>query len=100
MRTSRTAFAWLAAILLALSALPAMASDKPSNKWRMSFSGGASSDGHIELRLTPEGAEAQYHVERDDGEDVLVKKRGGAPDFLLEVVANTVEGVRINNKRK
>jgi hypothetical protein len=37
-----------------------------------------------------------YHVERDDGEDVLIKKRHGAEDFDLEVVSNSVEGVRIN----
>lgn len=37
-----------------------------------------------------------YHVERDDGEDVLVKKHSGAADFDLEIVSNTVKGVRIN----
>lgn len=37
-----------------------------------------------------------YRVERDDGEDVLIKKRGKTPNFDLEIVSNTVEGVRIN----
>lgn len=37
-----------------------------------------------------------YHVERDDGEDVLVKKHSGAADFDLEIISNTVKGVRIN----
>jgi hypothetical protein len=37
-----------------------------------------------------------YHVERDDGEDVLVKRRMGAENFELVIVSNTVEGVRIN----
>jgi len=37
-----------------------------------------------------------YHVERDDGEDVLVKKRLGEGNFELVIVSNTVEGVRIN----
>ncbi|MDX1381524.1 MAG: hypothetical protein R3233_10405 [Xanthomonadales bacterium] len=37
-----------------------------------------------------------YHVERDDGEDVLVKKKRGAADFSLEIVSNTVKGVRIH----
>jgi len=36
-----------------------------------------------------------YHVERDDGEDVLIKKRGKTLNFDLEIVSNTVEGVRI-----
>jgi hypothetical protein len=41
-----------------------------------------------------------YHVERDDGEDVLVKKRHGAADFDLEIVSNSVKGVRINRDRE
>ena len=37
-----------------------------------------------------------YHVERDDGEDVLIKKRRGAENFGVKIVSNTVKGVRIN----
>ena len=37
-----------------------------------------------------------FHIERDDGEDVLVKKRHGAHRFALEIVSNTVDGVRLN----
>lgn len=37
-----------------------------------------------------------FHVERDDGEDVLVKKRRGAADFDVEIVSITVKDVRIN----
>ena len=37
-----------------------------------------------------------FHVERDDGEDVLVKKKHGAANFDLEIVSNSVKGVRIN----
>ena len=36
-----------------------------------------------------------YKVETDDGEDVLVKKQGGERDFVITVVENTVQGVRI-----
>lgn len=42
----------------------------------------------------------RYKVEVDDGEDVLVKKRGGEPDFDLKVVSNTVKGIRINLDRE
>ena len=35
-------------------------------------------------------------VEIDDGEDVLVKRKGRAPDFALQVAANTVKGLRLN----
>jgi hypothetical protein len=41
-----------------------------------------------------------YHVEIDDGEDVLVKKRGSTPDFDLVVVRNTAEGLKVRLKRE
>jgi hypothetical protein len=44
--------------------------------------------------------EAQFSVERDDGEDVLIKKRRKAADFLVEIVSNSVEHVRINPDRE
>ena len=36
-----------------------------------------------------------YHVEKDDGEDVLVKKRKG-PNFEVNFVESTLKGTRIN----
>ena len=47
--------------------------------------------------ILPEDA---YHVERDDGEDVLIKKRHGAANFDLEIVSIDVRGVRINPDRE
>ena len=41
-----------------------------------------------------------FHVERDDGEDVLIKKRHGAANFSVEVTSNTVKHVRINPDRE
>lgn len=114
--------------LLLLLATAAAATD--SNKWRLQCSGGAESDGVIGLRLVPKDGEpievavtiargtgenavarairdalqaqasARYRSEVDDGEDVLVKKRGGQPDFELVVYANTVKGVRIGRERE
>jgi len=46
----------------------------------------------LQAQLPPEA----YHVERDDGEDVLVKKLEGAADFGLAIVSNTVAGVSIH----
>ena len=43
---------------------------------------------------------AKFHVEVDDGEDVLVKKKGSEPNFDLEVASNTVKAVRINMDRE
>jgi len=47
--------------------------------------------------LLPEDA---FHVERDDGEDVLIQKRRGAANFDLEILSNDVRGVRINPDRE
>jgi hypothetical protein len=110
---------------LALVACVAFAAGM-NNKWRLQFSGGAESDGHIVLEITPSEGEPmratadirkgrgenavardvrdalraqvgkRYNVETDDGEDVLVKKRRGERDFVVTVVENSVQGVRIN----
>jgi hypothetical protein len=40
-----------------------------------------------------------YHVETDDGEDVLVKKRKG-PDYEVKLVESTLKGTRINVDRE
>lgn len=111
-------------LCLALVASVAFA-DGVENKWRLEFSGNAESDGRIVLELAPalgeplrasveirkgtgENAVARavmaalqaqagqrYNVEVDDGEDVLVKKRAGERDFVITIVENSVQGVRI-----
>jgi hypothetical protein len=43
---------------------------------------------------------AAYHIEVDDGEDVLVKKKKGQPNFDLTLVRNTVKATRINIDRE
>jgi len=40
-----------------------------------------------------------YHVETDDGEDVLVKKRKG-PNFEIRLVESTVKGTRVNIEKE
>ena len=45
----------------------------------------------------PDGA---YHVEKDDGEDVLVKRRGDTPDFSMELVSSSVKSVDIDIERE
>jgi hypothetical protein len=42
---------------------------------------------------------ALYHVETDDGEDVLVKKHHGAADFALAKTFGSVESVKITIRR-
>ena len=122
----------LLAIVVSTMMTVSMSSEaRPSNKWRLQFSGGADSPGAIVIRLLPIGGEpietrveiedgtgenavakavtkamrAQldpeiFHVERDDGEDVLIKRKRGAADFDVEIVSNEVKGVRIRPDRE
>lgn len=96
------------------------------NKWRLQFSGNAESSGTLVLAFTPkdgattavdiaiedgtsengvarrvrdalrEAIGEDYRVEVDDGEDVLVKRRWGRPRFSVELVDNSVDGLRLN----
>lgn len=65
---------------------------------------GGTSENHVAKVVTKQLRESlpedAYHVERDDGEDVLVKKRHGAANFAITVVSNTVKHVRINLDRE
>lgn len=119
----------LTGLLLTLAAVTAEA--KPSNKWRLQFSGGAESDGTIVVQLLPEGGQpldisidithgtgendvakavvnglkaqlpkSAYKVERDDGEDVLIKKRSNTPKFDVTILSNSVAGVRVTPERE
>ena len=107
-------------------AMPTASADGVENKWRVEFSGNAESAGRIVLQVAPAkgepiravaeiangraenevardvGAALQavasnhYNVEIDDGEDVLLKKQDGERDFVVTVVENNVQGVRID----
>ena len=41
----------------------------------------------------------RFHVEGDDGEDVLVKKKGG-PDFSIELLESTLKGTHFDVERE
>lgn len=41
-----------------------------------------------------------FHIERDDGEDVLLKRHMGQPDFVVELVSSTVENTSFKLKRE
>ena len=45
----------------------------------------------LAAELNPE----RYSVEVDDGEDILIKKKDGQPDFALELVESEVQNVSI-----
>ncbi|HTE39883.1 MAG TPA: hypothetical protein VK629_03585 [Steroidobacteraceae bacterium] len=42
----------------------------------------------------------RFTAEADDGEDVLLKKKSGQPDFAIELASSTVEDVRLNLQRE
>ncbi len=111
-------------------ALAATAEARPSNKWRLHFNGKADEDGVITLKFTPEKGEpttvaieidegtrenqaarearnqltkefrGEYDVDKDDGEEVKIRARMGEPDFEVEVVSNTVDGLKVKTDRK
>jgi hypothetical protein len=116
-------FAACAAFLLATAAMQASA--EPRNKWRIEFDNHAKSAGEIVLRFTPEKGEPvevttqfadgvgenqsadilrkslkakvgkAYNIDVDDGEDVLIKRKGKTPKFEITVVSNTVENLKV-----
>ena len=118
-----------AAVLAALL-VAGIAFASPSNKWRIEVSGGADSEGTLVFNVAPAGQPPvtvtvtvpdgtgenqvarlirdafrsqvgdRYKSEVDDGEDVLVKRRSGIPDFDLSLVSNSVEGVRVRFDRE
>ena len=45
----------------------------------------------LAAKLSPD----RYTVEVDDGEDILIKKKDGQPDFALELVESNVQNVSI-----
>jgi hypothetical protein len=117
----------LAAVLLAAAV---GGDAKPDNKWRIKCNGKAKVDGEIVLSIEPVGGEPvevviavpagthenaaavivrdtlkvplreTHKVERDDWEDVLVKKRYGQPDFELVLQDNTADGLSVRVKRE
>jgi hypothetical protein len=120
----RSSLVLAAAGLLAAFTALAAASD-PSGKWRIVFDHWAENDGELVLRVAPlngtpidvttqvtknmtenkvadlvKGSlKAQlgkgYKVEVDDGEDVLIKKSGKTPKFVVTLVSSSVTGIEI-----
>ncbi len=118
------------ALLMALLLTAGAAFAETSNKWRLQFSGAAESPGEIVLAVREPGGDSfevvvaiegndgenrvssktrralakalpfGWRVERDDGEDVLVKRRWFHPRFEIVQLRSTVKGVRINFDRE
>ncbi|MGC3979731.1 MAG: hypothetical protein QM808_00545 [Steroidobacteraceae bacterium] len=50
----------------------------------------------LAAKLSPD----RFNVEVDDGEDVLIKKRDGQPDFALELTQSSIPGTRVELDRE
>lgn len=50
----------------------------------------------LRAQLSPD----RYDVETDDGEDVLIKKKDGQPDFRVEVASSNVQHVHLELDRE
>lgn len=101
---------------------------RPSNKWRIHFNGKADKDGHYTVKIEPEDGKPEiikievkkgtreneaarecrtrltrelkgYDVDKDDGEEVVVRARIGTADFELDIEEN-VKGLSIRPDRK
>ena len=113
---------------LILATLATNASAEPASKWRIQFDHYARDPGELVLRITPlngtpidvatQIADAKsenqaanllrkslktalgkgYHVEVDDGEDVILKRKGKTPKFEVALVSNTVNGLSVTIK--
>ncbi|HKU91549.1 MAG TPA: hypothetical protein VJP84_17285 [Steroidobacteraceae bacterium] len=114
--------------LMFLIAGAAFAADAPAPaaRWHVEINGAATSDGHVQLRLTPHEGEAitidadikqgrgELFITRDLGDacksqlpkkrfksevvggKLLVKAGPGEADFTLELVESTVAGARVH----
>jgi hypothetical protein len=108
----------------------AAAQAEPSGKWRVAFSSRAGNDGTFTLRVAPEGgapvdvetkiaasssadkvAKAVrdslraslgegYHVETDDGEDVVIGREGKTPKFEVTLACSTLTGLVVWIKKE
>ncbi len=103
---------------------------KPASKWRIEFNHAADNDGSIVLRVAPVGGEPVdvetkvpakttenavaklvrdalkaalgkgYGVETDDGESVILKRKGKTPKFDLTLASNSLTGLDIKMKHE
>ncbi len=123
----RPVVAAMAAICIGMLANFAQAD--PAGKWRVAFDNHADNDGTLTLRVSPKDgtpvdvetkiaakssadrvAQAVrdslkvslgegYHVETDDGEDVIVSRTGKTPKFELTLASSSLTGLEVKIER-
>ena len=125
----RTGLAAIAAAIC-LGSFATAAQADAAGKWRVEFGSHAGNDGTLTLRVAPEGgapvdvetkitarsgadkvAKAVrdslkvslgegYHVEIDDGEDVVIKREGKTPKFEVTLASSTLTGVEVKIRKE
>lgn len=118
------------AVAICCAAFGTAAQADPAGKWRVEFEHYTGNDGAIVLRISPEGGTPVdvetkvakssspdkvarsvrdsikvalgegYHVETDDGEDVIIGKKGNTPKLNVTLVSSSLTGLatRINRE--
>ena len=116
--------------IICLGSLAAAAQADPAGKWRVEFGSHADNDGTLTLRVAPEGgtpvdvetkitaksgagkvAKAVsdslkvslgegYHVETDDGEDVVIMREGKTPKFEVTLAGSTLTGLVVKIEKE
>jgi len=118
------------AAIVCMGSLAAAAQADPAGKWRVEFGSHADNDGTLTLRVAPEGgtpvdvetkitaksgagkvAKAVsdslkvslgegYHVETDDGEDVVIMREGKTPKFEVTLAGSTLTGLVVKIEKE
>ena len=116
--------------IICLGSLAAAAQADPAGKWRVEFGSHADNDGTLTLRVAPEGgtpvdvetkittksgagkvAKAVsdslkvslgegYHVETDNGEDVVIMREGKTPKFEVTLAGSTLTGLVVKIEKE
>lgn len=130
MSISRLKPAMAVVAAICLGAIATVAQADPAGKWRIQFDDRPDNDGTITFRITPEGGTPVdvetkittrsspnkvadtvsdslkvtlgegYHVETDDGEDVIIKRRGDTPKFEVTLASSSLTGLQVKIKRE
>ncbi len=130
MISSRLGTALAVVAVICMGTMPTIAQADPAGKWRVKISSRADNDGVLTLRVSPEGgapvdvetkivarsgadrvAKAVrdslkvalgkgYHVETDDGEDVVVSRKGKTPKFEVTLASSSLTGLEVKIKRE
>ena len=118
------------AVIICVGSFAAAAHADPAGKWRVAFSSRPDNDGALTLRIAPEGGAPVdvetkitakssadkvartvrdslrvslgegYHVETDDGEDIVIKREGKTPKFEVTLANSTLAGLVIKIRKE